>query len=196
MGRQWESPAGACIALSVLVRPTVEIQRWTWLPLIAGMAVAESLTRAGVAGVGVKWPNDVLVDGRKICGILSELVATRTGHAAVLGMGLNVSLSADELPVPTATSVVLEGCAASKAELVAGILNSLDAHLTRFDADSDLSDAYASMCSTIGRPVRVEVVDSSPVEGRAQAVDELGRLAVDTGAGIRWFAAGDVHHLR
>ncbi len=196
LGRQWESPAGACLAISALVEPHAPAATWTWLPLLAGMAVADAVSAAGVAKVGVKWPNDVQADGKKICGVLSELVVSGESRAVVVGMGLNVSLSTDELPIPAATSVLLEGGDPSKTVLTAGILRALDEHLARFDAGDDMATAYAKVCTTLAREVRVDVMGADPVTGTAVGVDSQGRLGVNTPTGLRWFAAGDVHHLR
>ena len=106
LDRSWETPPRAALTFSVLLRPTVGPAQWPWLPLLTGYAVAGALRDAGF-DAGVKWPNDVLVGDLKVAGILVERVDTPTGPAAVLGVGLNVSTTAEELPVPTATSLAL-----------------------------------------------------------------------------------------
>ena len=93
--------------MSVLLRPDRSPADWTWLPLLAGLAVADSLRAVADVPAVLKWPNDVLVDGAKVCGILAERVDTPAGPACVLGLGINVHLRADELPVPTATSLAV-----------------------------------------------------------------------------------------
>jgi BirA family biotin operon repressor/biotin-[acetyl-CoA-carboxylase] ligase len=214
LGRTWESPHGACVAVSAVVRPSVPEERWTWLPLITGLAVADALGELGIEGVTVKWPNDVLVRGRKICGILAELVMAPDGPAAVLGLGVNVTLDERELPVPTATSLLLLEAPTDKTRLVVGVLRALQARLRGLETSApvtragtpaggedattgDLVADYAAVSDTIGRHVRVEVLGSSPVVGTAVSVDGLGRLGVDVGGGkVTWFSAGDVHHLR
>lgn len=182
--------------MSALVAPQVPAERWTWLPLITGLAVAEGVRAVGVDDVTVKWPNDVLVGGRKICGILVERVEAPGGAAAVVGFGVNVSLDESELPVPTATSLLLLGCAAAKHDVAAAILHALDGWLSRLDSGADLTTAYAVGCATVGRDARVEVVGGDAVLGTAFGVDDSGRLGVRTPSGPRWFAAGDVFHLR
>lgn len=196
LGRRWESPAGASLALSALVVPQVPVERWTWLPLLTGLAVAEALRAVGASGVTVKWPNDVLVAEHKICGILVERVERAEGAAAVIGLGVNVSLDRSELPVPTATSLLLLGCTADKADVAAQILRALDSWLGLLEAGNDLAAAYSAGCATIGRDVRVEAVGADPIHGTAFGVDQTGRLGVNTESGPRWFAAGDVFHLR
>ena len=113
--------------MSVLLRPERDPATWTWLPLLAGLAVADSLRAvAGVPAV-LKWPNDVLVDDAKVCGILAERVDGPQGPACVLGVGINVHLTADELPVPTATSlaVLRPGERFVRAEIMATVLATL-----------------------------------------------------------------------
>lgn len=193
-------PPMSGIAVSALIRPQVPLARWSWLPLVAGLAVADTVGEAGVAGGGIKWPNDVLVDGRKISGILLERVEPPAGSdlpaAAVIGMGVNVSLTADERPVETATSLLLEGAQElDRSVLVTRLLTHLDRWLAaweddeRFDA---LRDAFVSRCVTVGQYVRVTLPDGNRVEGTAETVDEFGRLVVDG----RAFSAGDITHVR
>jgi BirA family biotin operon repressor/biotin-[acetyl-CoA-carboxylase] ligase len=182
--------------MSALTRPAVPTADWTWLPLLTGLAVADALRSVGCREVTVKWPNDVLVSERKICGILADLVAGPQGPMAVIGMGINVSLSEDELPVPAATSLLLQGVDASKDDLAVAVLSSLDGYLEQLDDGADLAPTFATACATIGRDVRVEILGADPALGTAEGVDAQGRLGVRTDTGVRWFAAGDVFHLR
>ena len=103
-GRTWTAPPGSGIAMSILVRPNgIDPSRWTWLSLLAGLAVADGVRRAADLPAVLKWPNDVLLHARKFCGILSERVDTSEGPACVVGIGINVSLAERQLPVPSAT---------------------------------------------------------------------------------------------
>jgi len=193
--RVWASPPEACLAMSVLARPRVGLVSWGWLSLLVGMAVVDGLREASGVSATLKWPNDVEVGGRKVCGILCEAVQTQAGLAAVLGVGINVRLTPDQLPVPTATSLTIEGSDASGSAVAGGVLKSLDGWYRRWDAGESLSAAYLERCSTVGRRVRVLVHDGS-VEGHAVGIDGQGALVVRTPAGERTFAAGDVVHLR
>jgi BirA family biotin operon repressor/biotin-[acetyl-CoA-carboxylase] ligase len=167
-----------------------------WLPLPTGIAVAAALrAEAGVAAT-LKWPNDVLVDGRKIAGILAEA----HGDAVVAGVGLNVTLTRAELPVPTATSLLLENAACLDRErLLAAILTELASRYTAWTADPDpagLRAEYLRWCVTVGREVRVELPGGAALAGTATDVDETGRLAIRTGPGTTLVGAGDVVHVR
>lgn len=194
--RVWEAPPDTSVAVSVLLRPRVAMDSWGWLSVLAGMAVTDALRHEAGLDAGLKWPNDVLVGGRKICGILSEAIPTPDGLAAVVGMGINVALTTDQLPVPTATSVRLEGSDADAAALVAALLGAFDRWYTLWDAGGSLASAYRERCVTLGQDVSVRVGPHDVVTGVATGVDERACLVVRTDAGPRVFAAGDVVHLR
>jgi BirA family biotin operon repressor/biotin-[acetyl-CoA-carboxylase] ligase len=203
LDRTWETPAGAALTFSMLLRPTVPTQAWPWLPLLTGYAAAQALTARGYAA-GVKWPNDVLIGERKVAGILVERVDTPDGPAAVVGVGLNTAMTAEELPVPTATSLSLESGPAEPPDrtevlldLLAAIRDAYDAWQAGGDvAAQRLAESYASACVTVGRQVRVDLPDGSVVEGRAVSVDASGRLVVEAADGRREIGAGDVVHVR
>lgn len=194
--RVWEAPPDTAAAISVLVRPQAPLESWGWLSMVAGMAVTDALRSVAALDAGLKWPNDVLVDERKICGILSEVVQTGDGPAAVVGMGVNIALTADQLPVPTATSVRLAGSDAAATPLVAGVLGAFDHWYAQWDAGDSLAPAYRDRCLTIGLEVDVHVRPGQVVSGLATGVDDWARLIVDTPTGPQPFAAGDVVHLR
>lgn len=211
MGRTWTAPPGTSVALSVLVRPEVSTERWTWLPLLAGLAVSDGIRQETDLPADLKWPNDVMLLGRKVCGVLAERVETTEGPAVVIGLGINVHLSADQLPVPTATSLALTladlgvpGVPVHRTGLISTTLRSLERILRRWEEVADVAGvgaeglalAYRERCATLGREVRVSLSDGSAVEGVARDVDASGRLVVDTPDGPRTFAVGDVVHLR
>ncbi|MFS3128187.1 biotin--[acetyl-CoA-carboxylase] ligase [Nocardioides sp. Bht2] len=197
LDRAWAVPDRAALTFSVLLRPEVPAERWPWLPLLAGLVVHEALSEL-IDGVGLKWPNDVLVgeQQRKICGILVERVETPQGPAAVLGIGINVHQSADELPVATATSIHLEGVEADRTRLLNRLLSLVDEHLPLLADGEALWAAYTERCVTLGREVRVELPADKQLLGLATGVDEHGRLEV-TADGVRHVVgAGDVIHVR
>jgi len=204
LGRTWTSPARAGLAMSVVLRPRVETARWGWLPLVAGLALADTV--ADVAGLDarLKWPNDLLVDGRKAAGILAEVPVP---GVVVLGVGLNVSLAEDELPVTAgglpATSLLLAGAApVDRTALAAALLHAVRREYERWQeaaGDAVASGVHADYlvrCATVGRQVRVGLPDGG-VTGVAETVDGEGRLVVrDPSGARRAVAAGDVVHLR
>ena len=198
LDRSWTSPAGSGITVSVLLRPDeIPPARWVWLPLLVGLAVDATVRELGVE-CGLKWPNDVLVDNRKLAGILLERVDTSQGAAAIIGVGLNVTLRKDELPVETATSLVLEGATETDRTIVLrALLRNLEALYRAWkEADGNpaagIRDSYERRCVTIGTRVRVALPNDQFLEGQATAIDELGRLVVDGQA----ISAGDITHVR
>lgn len=187
LDRSWVSPPRAGLTLSVLLRPDLPPAQWPWLPLWTGVAVATALRERAEVDAVLKWPNDVLVEGRKVCGVLAEVPVT---GAAVLGIGLNVTTDEHELPHDQATSLRLSGAKTTDRDtLLRALLRALGAVLR----DPAAARAgYRERCDTIGRRVRVELPGGRSVEGLAEAVDDDGRLVVD---GLP-YGAGDVVHLR
>ena len=196
--RSWTAPPGSGLAMSVLLGPPPGAA-WTWLPLTAGVAVVQGLARIAPVTWVLKWPNDVLIGGRKVCGILAERVDTPAGPACVIGMGINVAMRQEDLPVPTATSLALE-CPAGpppRTEVAAAVLDELAAALARWTVNADAVAAdYRSSCDTLGREVTVTLAAGRVLRGRAVDVDRQGCLLVDTADGREVIGAGDVVHLR
>lgn len=202
LGRTWTAPPRSGVTVSVLLRPPVPAVSWPWLPLLTGLAVAEAVRRVGDLPAELKWPNDVLVNDRKLAGVLLERVETTSGPAAIVGVGINVSLRDDERPVPEATSLALEGVAApDRTVVLREVLRVLEQLYAAWvagggDAGSGLAESYARRCSTVGRQVRIDVPTGSAVVGMAVRVDDDGRLVVATSAGEVAVGAGDVVHVR
>ena len=187
LDRTWVSPPRAGLTLSALVRPDLPPVRWPWLPLLTGLAVATAVREQAELEAVLKWPNDVLVSGRKVCGVLAEVPEP---GAAVLGIGLNVTTRAAELPHDGATSLELAGASTTdRGTLLRAVLRALALVLS--DVDGARED-YRRACSTLGAAVRVQLPGGRAVEGRAEAVDDGGRLVVGGTA----YGAGDVVHLR
>ena len=193
--REWVDTPDTAVAMSALVRPARPQAEWGWFSLAAGLAVAAAIrdvSGAGLDRVALKWPNDVLIDGRKICGILCE----SDGTNVVIGIGINTSMDTTELPVPTGTSLLLAGMPTDKSDLVTRVLVNLEEILGHWETWGDLRDDYLAGSGTIGQNVRVIVSETEVVEGRAVGVDHEGELLVETPDGVQSFAAGDVVHLR
>ncbi|HEX2857516.1 MAG TPA: biotin--[acetyl-CoA-carboxylase] ligase [Propionibacteriaceae bacterium] len=198
--RRWETPLGTSIAVSVSLAPRRPVPQWGWLSLLAGVAVRGGIldaTGADDARVHLKWPNDVLIDGRKVCGILSEAVETASGWQAIVGMGINIALTEHELPVDNATSLRIAGLPENKDALVVATLTRLADLVSDWEAGRDVRERYVRECASVGRRVRIVESPQSVREGLGLDVDTDGRLVVRLDDGSRRaFAAGDVHHLR
>ena len=217
LGRTWTAPPGTSIAMSVLVQPDgVQSTRWTWIPLLAGIAVADGVRAVAGLPAVLKWPNDVMVGGRKLCGILAERVDTPSGPSCVVGMGINVGLEQVDLPTETATSLAIAAAEAGsvpggsggdppgmntvpgRTAVIAAVLAELELLIRRWEAAGDDAAAvrgYVERSDTIGRRVRVELGQRT-VQGVAEAIDREGRLVVRTDAGTEVLGVGDVVHVR
>jgi BirA family biotin operon repressor/biotin-[acetyl-CoA-carboxylase] ligase len=206
LGRSWSSVPGGSLTFSVLLRPgPVPPARRGWLPLLAGVAVASAVRSVAGVDAVLKWPNDVLVGGRKLAGILAEQSPDAT--AVVIGAGLNVAAPADALPVSPAglpaTSLQVEGAAVDRAALLLAILDELETRYTAFKAGPDpvatgLLEAYRALCATLAHPVRVVLAADRELTGEATDIDAEGRLLVvqEPGGRLVPVSAGDVLHLR
>ena len=197
LDRRWEAPPRSSLLLSALVRPSPPTATWTLLPFVAGVAVAEAVRAVAEIDAELKWPNDVLVDARKLGGILVERVET----AVVIGIGLNVSLREGELPIPAATSVALAGGVADREVLAKEVLRAL-ARRYRAWVDDDgapgaIMPAYREICASIGRAVDVQLPGGEHMSGQVEGVDDSGRLLVVTPDGVtHGLSVGDVVHAR
>jgi BirA family transcriptional regulator, biotin operon repressor / biotin---[acetyl-CoA-carboxylase] ligase len=208
LDRRWICPPRAALSFSVLLRPDgLPPAARGWIPLLAGVAVAAGLRAQAGLDARLKWPNDVLVGGAKISGILAE----QAGDAIVLGTGINVTTRRDELPVPHATSVLLAGAAPDRERLLVAVLGELEGWYRRWMAEvaagpaalagpggdpAGLRAEYLRLSATVGQQVRVSMPGGKLVTGRAQDVDATGRLVVGTASGPVTVSAGDVVHVR
>jgi BirA family biotin operon repressor/biotin-[acetyl-CoA-carboxylase] ligase len=213
LGRVWVAPPRQTIAISILVRPRLatgeplDLAQFGWLPLIAGIAMTRAIAPLVPANtVSLKWPNDVQIDGRKVSGLLAELLPG--GAAVVMGAGINLTIGAAELPTATSTSLQLNtptvtGDGLADAVL-AGYLRELRALIDRFlqhgadPAASGIATLLSELCSTLGQEVRVQLPGGDDLLGTAVGIDPTGRLEVrrSSDGGISAVAAGDVTHLR
>lgn len=210
-GRQWLAPEGSSLAISVLLRPAAAAKltpnAFGWLPLIAGLAMARAVGQFIPAEqVAVKWPNDVLVNEHKISGILSELLPDFSG--VVIGAGINIRQTAEQLPIETATSLAIElgstEVELSNDKILAAYLGELRALYSRFveaggDATaSGIRDEIAARCGSIGRRVRALMPGDQEITGNGVGLDEFGRILIQPDGARELFAvsAGDIVHLR
>ncbi|HVP65766.1 MAG TPA: biotin--[acetyl-CoA-carboxylase] ligase [Anaeromyxobacteraceae bacterium] len=200
-GRSWSSPAGKNLYLSAVLRPELPPQRAAELTLVASLAVCDACRQAGV-DAGIKWPNDVLVGGRKVAGILTELAAEPdVVHWVVVGIGVNLNAGREDFPEEIrdeATSLAIErGQPVPRALFAAALLSLLEQWLDRHAEEGfeAVRRAWRERSATLGRSVRVEV-DGGEVDGVADDLDESGALLVRSESGLVRVVAGDVRLLR
>jgi BirA family biotin operon repressor/biotin-[acetyl-CoA-carboxylase] ligase len=198
LDRKWISPAGAGLYFSLVLRPPAEIGSWSLLPLMAAVAVHDALVDSCGLETDIKWPNDILAESRKLCGILAETVETSAGRAVVVGIGIN--LAADAFPAElraVATSVQDATGARPDAEaLLHSLIRALMARYESFRASDGPTavrhewtrrSSYAS-----GKRVKVACVNEE-FAGTTRGLESDGALRVETDAGeIKVVRAGDV----
>lgn len=196
----WSAPARSQISVSVGVDAAdVPSAGWGWLPLATGVAVVDAVAEVSGVRAGLKWPNDVLVAGGKLGGILAEVAAP--APVIVVGLGLNVTLTETEAPDPGATSLAMLGApVVDRTRLLSKILEHLAVRIEGWRAatgiDTALAADYRRKSVTLGGEVRAILPGDRQVIGVARDVDQLGRLLIDTGDERVTVAAGDVTHLR
>ncbi|UYQ78346.1 biotin--[acetyl-CoA-carboxylase] ligase [Glutamicibacter sp. JL.03c] len=213
LGRSWVTPLGSSITVSVLMVPGASFptEALSWYTMLAALAWSRAAERVAEVPVRIKWPNDLLAGGFKICGILAQMVPAGSGHGVVVGTGMNVDQSREELPVPTATSLRLASSRAiDRTELLAEYLKELvdldrafrqvsgsaQVPLPGFEGRS-LQELVSEKLATLGHIVRVEFPDGKSLEATAVQLAADGALVLEESSGRRTHVlAGDVHHVR
>jgi BirA family biotin operon repressor/biotin-[acetyl-CoA-carboxylase] ligase len=193
--RAWWNEPGKDLLLSVLLRPDVAAERLPSLTLAAGLAACETVSRALGRAADLKWPNDVLLGGKKICGILCQSALTAP-PAAVVGFGVNVNSAASARPAelqPLAVSLLdATGAAHDRGKLAAALLNDFEAFYDQWLADrAALFQMWAERARLLGRKLRV-AEEGRTYAATAVGIDEEGRLLVAVAGERRTIASGDV----
>ena len=140
--------------------------------------------------VRLKWPNDILIEDKKVAGLLAQA----TNDGVIIGIGINVAMTAEELPVETATSLAITGSSKLDRNLILGeFLNRFEANFQMWESGADFIDSYSAVCATLGRQVQIEVVGRENRTGKAETINKIGALMLDDGFEVN---VGDVVHLR
>ncbi len=202
LDRTWQSPKDAGLYCSLVLRPKLEITVWPLITLMTALAVSDALMKACSLRADIKWPNDLCVNDRKLCGILAETVDTETGSAAILGIGIN--LKSDSLPATVrdlATSVeAATGAPPDSTRVLAELLTAIgeryDLLHSPLGREHTIREWCANSSYAIGRQVRV-ALEHDTFEGTTRGLESDGALRVETADGkMRIVRAGDVTALR
>ena len=184
LDRFFIAPPNAALLFSIYLEDELELN---WLPLIAGIAVANALK--DFSNVTLKWPNDIQINEMKCGGILAEKIAT----GVVVGIGLNIYQNQDELPIKEATSLALNGFTGEREQILISILQEFGLLIRKWPSNqSQIKDRYITLSSTIGKNVEATLPSGEVVTGLASSVSEKGELIV----GERLINVGDIRHLR
>jgi BirA family transcriptional regulator, biotin operon repressor / biotin---[acetyl-CoA-carboxylase] ligase len=191
LDRTFSAPPSSALTLSFYLTPHLDRAEWSFLPLLTGLSAISSLKNldAGLR-VSLKWPNDLLVNGRKLGGILVEA----TSDGVVIGIGVNVAMAQDQLPTKDATSLLLEDFACLDRNLIAvELLNVFHDLYERWQAGEDMRHLYRENCETLGMTIRVELPNAPPATGKATDISRTGELIMESGLRV---SVGDIVHLR
>jgi BirA family biotin operon repressor/biotin-[acetyl-CoA-carboxylase] ligase len=190
LDRSFEAPPESALLFSFFLKPKRARSDWSFISFLAAIAAQEVISNDIVDKVSLKWPNDILIGDKKVAGLLAQQI----GDGVIVGIGLNVAMGAEELPVPTATSLALAGSNnLDRNLLLSAFLNRLESIFKEWDSGSDFLENYCQISSTLGRQVRVEVLGRDSIEGKAVAITAQGALILSDGAEVN---VGDVVHLR
>ncbi len=198
LDRTFIAPPRSGLLFSFYVEPKNDGDRWGWLPLLAGQSVVNAVSKVinlrDDDNLKLKWPNDILLNDRKVGGLLTERVQTYGTSGVVIGIGINVYTRQEELPVASATSFSIQGYSeCDRNALLVEILRSFSDYLRRWESDdSTLLDEYSAISATIGRRVEIELPGATTVSSVAYAIDPSGALVLENG---RLIMAGDVVHV-
>ena len=190
LDRKFDATKSSALLFSFYIEPAIAIKDLSYLSLLVGASITNTLNEMTKSeSFKCKWPNDIVFGDRKIAGLLAE----KFGSGVIVGVGINVSTSEEQLPVPHASSIFLAtGTGLDRNLLLVQILKDLESALKGWESGKDLTSAYRKLSATLGREVRVELPGGSIVEAIARDIDSTGALHLDNGQII---TVGDVIHL-
>jgi BirA family biotin operon repressor/biotin-[acetyl-CoA-carboxylase] ligase len=190
LDRRFEAPPQSALLFSFYISPKRARSDWSFISFLAALAMREVITENLTENTTLKWPNDILIGDKKVAGLLAQQI----GDGVIVGIGLNVAMDADELPVPTATSLALSGSNnLDRNLLLSAFLNRFEDIFKSWDFGNEFLEKYRQASSTLGRQVRVEVIGRDSIEAEAVSITAQGALILSNGAEVN---VGDVVHLR
>jgi BirA family biotin operon repressor/biotin-[acetyl-CoA-carboxylase] ligase len=190
LDRTFEAPPGSALLFSFYIAPKRARTDWGFISHLAALSMQQVISRDLSSQVWLKWPNDILIDSLKVAGLLAQA----TDHGVIIGIGVNVAMTTEELPVDTATSLAIAGSNNLDRNLILGsFLNHFESNFKEWDKGEDFIASYSEVCATLGRNVQVEVIGRENCTGVALAINSLGALLLADGFEVN---VGDVVHLR
>ena len=190
LDRTFEAAPGSALLFSFFIKPNRARSDWGFISHLAAISMQEVISQDHPSQVRLKWPNDILIGDKKVAGLLAQA----TDDGVIIGIGVNVAMTADELPVDTATSLAVTGSKKLDRNLILGeFLNRFEVNFDKWDSGADFIDSYSAICATLGRQVQVEVSGRANRTGQALTINKIGALMLDDGFEVN---VGDVVHLR
>jgi len=190
LDRSFEAEPGSALLFSFFIKPKRVRSDWGFITHLAALSVQEVISLDHPSQVRLKWPNDILIGDKKVAGLLAQA----TDDGVIIGIGINVAMTADELPVETATSLAITGSSKLDRNLILGeFLNRFEINFQMWESGADFIDSYSAVCATLGRQVQIEVAGRENRTGKAVTINKIGALMLDDGFEVN---VGDVVHLR
>ena len=190
LDRTFEAAPGSALLFSFFIKPNRARSDWGFISHLAAISMQEVISQDHPSQVQLKWPNDILIGDKKVAGLLAQA----TDDGVIIGIGVNVAMTSDELPVDTATSLAITGSKKLDRSLILGeFLNRFEVNFDKWDNGADFIDSYSAICATLGRQVQVEVSGRANRTGQALTINKIGALMLDDGFEVN---VGDVVHLR
>ena len=190
LDRTFEAVPGSALLFSFFIKPKRARSDWGFITHLAALSMQEVISQDTPSQVKLKWPNDILIEEKKVAGLLAQA----TDDGVIIGIGVNVAMTAEELPVDTATSLFITGSNKLDRNLILGeFLNRFEVNLQAWESGRDFLEKYSAVCATLGRQVQVEVSGRENRTGKALTINRIGALMLDDGFEVN---VGDVVHLR
>lgn len=191
LDRTFTAPPSSALTLSFYLTPNLDRAEWSFLPLLTGLSAVSSLKKLDPdLRVSLKWPNDLLVNGRKLGGILAEA----TSDGVVIGIGVNVAMAQNRLPIKDATSLLLEDFTClDRNSIAVELLNAFHDLYERWQVGEDMRHLYRENCETLGLNIAAKSPNGSTATGKATDISRTGELILESGLRV---SVGDIVHLR
>ena len=190
LDRTFDAPPGSALLFSFYIKPKRARTDWGFIGHLAALTMQQVISADNQSQVWLKWPNDILIGDQKVAGLLAQA----TDDGVIIGIGTNVAMTVEELPVESATSLAIAGFSnLDRNSILCDFLNRFENNFKEWDNGADFIDRYSEVCATLGRLVRVEVIGRENRTGKAVSINKLGALALEDGFEVN---VGDVVHLR
>ena len=190
LDRTFKAPPQSALLFSFYIAPQRARSDWSFISFLAALAMREVITENLAENITLKWPNDILIGEKKVAGLLAQI----SNDGIIIGLGINVAMTIEELPVETATSLAISGSKQLDRNLILSkFLNLFADNFANWEDGADFLDRYSQVCATLGRQVQIEVTGRTNRIGIAQSINEFGALVLADGFEVN---VGDVVHLR
>jgi BirA family biotin operon repressor/biotin-[acetyl-CoA-carboxylase] ligase len=190
LDRTFEAPPGSALLFSLYLAPKRVRSDWGFISHLAALSMQQVISRDLPSRVWLKWPNDILISEAKVAGLLAQA----TDNGVIIGIGVNVAMTTEELPIDTATSLAITGSNNLDRNLILGsFLNCFESNFKEWDNGGDFVASYSEVCATLGRQVQVEVIGRENRAGLALSINSQGALLLADGFEVN---VGDLVHLR